>query len=185
MTEPERMPPEEVERHFTRSDGSYLFARWGRAIAPVVFGVQDETLAVVREAVQGVCATAGHEMTEMDAELGSNLMLFFFREANQYRLSRFDPQGAIKACFVFVRMDEHLQAVPAQTLALSQVVQSMLLWSDAAFTGRSPLVVDEDGAVLRPDIAALLRAAYDPVLPSCAGDPAHSLRLSARIGRAH
>ena len=207
------MPPEEVERHFTRSDGSYLFARWGRAIAPVVFGVQDETLAVVREAVQGVCATAGHEMTEMDAELGSNLMLFFFRdwaelldvpgmdrlvpelaelvtrllaaEANQYRLYRFDPQGAIKACFVFVRMDEHLQAVPAQTLALSQVVQSMLLWSDAAFTDRSPLVVDEDGAALRPDIAALLRAAYDPVMPSCAGDPAHALRLAARIGRAH
>lgn len=209
---PATLTPEEVESLFTRSDGSYLFARWGRAIAPIVFGVQDETLAVVREAVQGVCALAGHEMTEMDAELGSNLMFFFFRnwaelpevpgmdrlvpelddlvarlseaQANQYRLYRFDPQGAIKACFVFIRMDENLQAVPAQTLALSQAVQSILLWSDRAFTDRSPLkVATGETTVLRPDIAALIRAAYDPVMPVCAQDPAHALRLSARLTR--
>jgi len=36
--------------------------------------------------------------------------------------------------------------------------------------------------VLRPDIAALLRAAYDPILPDAAQDASHALRLAARIG---
>jgi len=72
--------------------------------------------------------------------------------------------------------------VPADTLALSQVVQSMLLWSDTAFKDRSPLGQVENGAViLRPDIAGLLRAAYDPILPSMAQDPSHALRLFARL----
>jgi hypothetical protein len=51
--------PEEVEALFTRSDGSFLFARWGRAIAPVVFGVDEATLATVKGAIEAVCR-AGH-----------------------------------------------------------------------------------------------------------------------------
>ncbi len=35
----------EIETLFTRGDGSFAFARWGRAICPVVFGVDDATLA--------------------------------------------------------------------------------------------------------------------------------------------
>ena len=35
------MTPEDVATHFTRTDGTYLFARWGRPVAPVVFGVED------------------------------------------------------------------------------------------------------------------------------------------------
>ena len=87
-------------------------------------------------------------------------------------------------CFVFLRMDENLSAVPAETLALSQIVQSVLLWSDVAFKMRSPLAVAGDKTILRPDIAGLLRAAYDPVLPSSADDPSHALRLAARVGLA-
>jgi hypothetical protein len=105
-------------------------------------------------------------------------------DANQYRLFRFDEAGAIKACFVFLRMDKHLSAVPAQTLALSQIVQSFLLWSDAAFKDRSPLAVADKTTILRPDIAELLRAAYDPILPSAAQDPSHALRLFARLNTA-
>lgn len=205
------MEVSDIEALFTRSDGSYAFARWGRAICPVVFGVEDATLEVVKGAIQAVCEVAGHEMGEMDAELGSNLMLFFFSEwaellevpgmdrlvpdltplvqrleavaANQYRFFRFDEAGAIKACFVFLRMDKHLSAVPAQTLALSQIVQSMVLWSDRAFQDRSPLAVAEDTTILRPEISALLRAAYDPVMPVAAQDPSHALRLAARLGQ--
>jgi hypothetical protein len=103
-------------------------------------------------------------------------------EANQYRFFRFDKAGAIKACFVFLRMDQHLSDVPAQTLALSQIVQSMLLWSDMAFQDRSALMVVGEQTILRPDIAALLRAAYDSVLPVSANDASHALRLAARIG---
>lgn len=204
------MEAAEVERLFTRSDGRYLFARWGRPIAPIVFGVEDATLSVVKGALEAVCALAGHQMAETDPELGTNVMMFFFREwdellsvpdldrlidglgplvarlsaaeANQYRVFRFDTSGAIKACFVFLRMDDVLSAQPAETLALSQVVQSMLLWSDLAFSNRSPLGQLEDGrVVIRPEIGTLIRAAYDPVMPALADDPSHALRLAARM----
>ncbi|WP_298843841.1 hypothetical protein [uncultured Roseobacter sp.] len=203
------MRTEETEALFTRSDGSYAFARWGRPVAPVVFGVTDETLSVVKGALEAVMALCGHQMAETDPELGSNMMIFFFREwdelpevpgldrlihdlgplvarlkeadANQYRVFHFDAAGAIKACFVFLRMDENLGAVPAETLALSQIVQSVLLWSDTAFRKTSPLAVSGDRTILRPAIAALLRAAYDPVMPAVANDPSHALRLSARL----
>jgi len=202
--------PEEIESLFTRSDGSYLCARWGRPVAPVVFGVSEESLPVIKGAFEALCQLAGHEMAETDPELGSNLMVFFFRdwdeaeqvphldrlvpdlaalvgrlraaEANQYRIFRFDEDGAIKACFVFIRLDEHLAEVPAETLALSQAVQTMLLWSDRAFTDASPLAVADGTTILRPEIAGLIRAAYDPVMPPVARDASHALRLAARIG---
>lgn len=206
------MGPDQVKALFTRADGQYLCARWGRPIVPVVFGVEDATLSVVKGALEAVVALAGHRMAETDPELGANLMMFFFRdwaelpevpnlnrlvpglaelcakleaaEANQYRIFRFDSEGAIRAAFVFVRMDAHLAAVPVETLALSQAVQVILLWSDHAFTDRSPLAVAEGGAVmLRPEIAGVIRAVYDPVLPGVAQDAAHALRVAARMGR--
>lgn len=206
------MTAEDITALFTRSDGSYLFARWGRPIVPVVFGATDETVSVLKGAIEAVVALAGHKMAETDPELGANLMVFFFREwdeltetpnldrlipdlaqtvarlkaadANQYRSFRFDPDGGIKAGFVFVRMDAALADIPAETIALSQMVQTILLWSDQAFLGTSPLAVLEEGgpAVLKPDIAALIRASYDPVMPVCATDPSHAIRLAARIG---
>ncbi len=204
--------PEDVEALFTRADGSYLFARWGRPIVPVVFGTDDKTLEVVKGAVEAVVMMAGHQMAETDPELGVNLMFFFFREwdellevpdmdrmipdlgplvarlkaaeANQYRIFRFDEAGAIKASFVFLRMDAQLSKVPADTLALAQVAQTILLWSDTAFTDRSVLAQAGEGQViLRPDIGAVIRAGYDPVMPAVAQDASHALRLSARLGQ--
>ena len=104
-------------------------------------------------------------------------------DANQYRIFRFDAAGAIRAAFVFLRMDEHLAAVPADTLALSQAVQTILLWSDQAFNDKPPLAMIDDKAVLRPEIADVIRAAYDPVMPAAAKDASHALRLSARVAR--
>lgn len=179
---------------------------------PVVFGVEDATLGVVKGAIEAVVALAGHRMAETDPELGANLMLFFFRDwaelpqvpgldrlvpdlgplvarlaaegANQYRLFRFDEAGAIRACFVLLRMDADLAALPAEVLALGQVVQAVLLWSDAAFRDRSPLATVAGGAViLRPEIAGLIRAGYDPVMPAAADDASHALRLAARVGK--
>ncbi|MDD9741896.1 MAG: hypothetical protein RID15_00585 [Marinovum algicola] len=197
---------------FTRADGSYLFARWGRPIAPIVFGVTEATLPVIKGAMEAVVAMAGHQMAETDPELGSNCMFFFFRdwdeltevpdldklvpdlaplvtrlkaaEANQYRVFRFDDQGAIKAAFVFLRMDKELGAQPAADLALGQVVQVMLLWSEQAFAEVSPLAIAGGRTVLRPEIGAVIRAGYDPVMPAVAQDPSHALRLAARVGMA-
>ena len=174
-----------------------------------MFGVEDETLSVVKGAIEAISQLAGISMAETDPELGSNFIWFFFSAwselldvpdmdrlmpdlaplverleqagANQYRTFRFDEEGGIMACFVFLRMDEHLGQVSAETLALSQVVQSVLLWSDMAFQDRSPLAVAGEATVLRPDIAALIRAAYDPVMPVAADDASHALRLAARF----
>ncbi|SIO56286.1 hypothetical protein SAMN05444722_3587 [Rhodovulum sp. ES.010] len=204
------MTSDAVEALFTRADGAYLFARWGRPIAPVVFGVTDETLATVKGACEAVAALASHELAETDPELGANLMVFFFRDwaelaqvpdldrlvpdlgplvdrlgaagANQYRFFRFDAAGGIKAAFVFVRMDDELAGLPAETIALNQMVQTILLWSDTAFTDQSPLARTPEGTlVLRPEIADVIRAGYDPVMPVMADDRAHALRLAARM----
>ncbi|MDX1780955.1 MAG: hypothetical protein R3256_06510 [Thalassovita sp.] len=203
------MTPQEIETLFTRSDGQYAFARWGRPIAPIVFGVEEDTLQIVKGAIQAVAALARHEIAETDPELGANMMFFFFRDwdelpgvpnlaklipdleplvarlksagANQYRAFRFDDRGGIQAAFAFIRMDNEMSRLPAETLALSQVAQMMLLWSDRAFAETSPLAVAGGATILRPDIAGVVRAAYDPVLPVSAQDASHALRLFARM----
>jgi len=203
------MEPGAVEALFTRGDGRYLFARWGRPIVPVVFGVAEESLPVIKGAFEAVVALAAHKMAETDPELGANLMVFFVRDwdellavpdldrlvpelaglvarlqgagANQYRIFRFEASGAIKAAFVFLRMDVALADMPAETLALVQAVQTILLWSDRAFDGNSPLVRAGEAVILRPDIAAVIRAGYDRVMPAVAHEPSHALRLAARV----
>ena len=203
------LSPEAVAALFTRSDGRYLFARWRRPIVPVVFGAGTESLPVLKGAFEAVCTLAGHRMAETDGELGANLTIFLVREwdelravpgldrlveglgplldrleaagANQYRVFRFEPDGAIRAAVVMLRMDTHLAATPAEVLALLQAVQTILLWSDTAFLGASPLAEAGGRIILRPAIGTLIRAAYDPVLPAMATEPAHAFRLAARL----
>lgn len=205
------MTPEQIEALFAR-EGGYRFARWGRPVAPVVFGVDAATLDVVKAALQAVATLAGREIAETDPELGANLMIFFFRdwaelidvpnlgelipdleatvarlqaaEATRYRAFRYDRAGAIQAGFVFLRMAGGLEALPAETIALTEAVETALAWGEAAFAERSPLALHPEtgAAILRPEIAALIRAAYDPVMPDAASDPSHALRLAARMG---
>ena len=202
------MTADQVQALFTRKDGAYLFARWGRPIVPVVFGVDDATLSVVKGAIEAVVTLAGHKMAETDPELGANLMVFFLRDwaelpqvpnldrlipdlgplcdrlaaagANQYRAFRFDGEGAIKAAFVFLRMDAALSEMPAETLALNEAAQVILLWGEAAFAEVSPLGRAGGAVILRPEIAAVIRAGYDRVLPAVARDASHAYRLAAR-----
>ncbi|MEZ5722753.1 MAG: hypothetical protein R3D59_14900 [Paracoccaceae bacterium] len=207
------MTPEEIERLFTR-EGAYAFARWGRPIAPVVFGVDDATLGTVKAALQAVAALAGREIAETDPELGANLMFFFLRDwdellgvpnlgemipdlpatvarlkaldANRYRTFRYDGNGAIKAGFAVLAMRGGLETLPAETVALGEAVECVLTWGEAAFAATSPLALHPDtgATILRPEIAEVIRAAYDPALPDAANDPSHALRLLARmVGR--
>lgn len=203
------MTPEEIEAHFTKPDGGFHFARWGRPIVPVVFGVDDATLAVVKGAIQAVVALARHQTSDTDAEMGANLMVFFLRDwdelaglpdleglvpemaellprlktesANQYRLFRFERDGSIRAAFVFLRMDEAMNNLAAEDLALAQMVQVILLWGTGAFARRSPLVLLNGIGVLRANIAALIRVAYLPELPAASEEAGLALRLFARM----
>ncbi len=205
------MTPQDVETLFTRHDGSYGFARWGRPIAPVVFGVEDATLQTVKGALEAVVTLVGHQMAETDPELGSNLMMFFFREwdellavpdlerlipdlkalvgrlqeadATQYRAFRFDNDGGIQVAFVFLRMNKAMAQIPAEALALGEAVQTIVTWGPQAFAEQSPLAVvpDSGATVLRPEIAAVIAAAYDRMMPVAAEDASHALRLFARL----
>jgi hypothetical protein len=205
------MKADDITPYFTRPDGSYFFARWGRPVVPVVFGVEDASLEVLKGGIEAMIELTGHEMAETDPEIGANLMIFFLRDwgelrdvpnldrilpgldglvvrleeatANQYRTFRFDETGAIKAAFVFLKVDQALADQPLEEMALVQAVQIMLVWSDTAFAERSPLAVAGERVILRPEIAELTRAAYDPVMPARTEDPTHAVRLSARTGK--
>ena len=205
------MTPEEVQACFSSEAGQYHFARWERPLVPVVFGVDDPTLKVIKGAIEAVARLAGLGTAETDPEMGANLMFFFLADwselkdvsdieqlapelatalprlqkqgADQYRLFRFERDGTIRAAFVFIRMSAALAEQSAPSLALSQAVRVILLWGTQAFRASSPLgrLAGSDEDVMRPEIAALIRAAYEPVLPGSADDPNHALRLFARF----
>lgn len=201
-----------VEAQFTRRDGAFRFARWGRALAPVIVGTNDEGCRIFEDGIRSVAGIAGLEVGELDPELGANFLVFLVNEwaelfeapnlvrlipnlaelvetlaehgANQYRVFNFTEDGAIRLCITMLRYDADLQAVSAQTVAVGQAVQGMLLWSDKAFMDESPIALLEDGlCVVKPAVAALLKAAYDPVLPGASTDASLALRLAARIAQ--
>ena len=188
------MTPDRIAALFTREDGSFLCARWGRPVAPVVFGLADESLDVFRTTIRAGFAHAGHPLAETDPEMGANLMLFFVRDwaelaqipdldrltgqpdlparlagagADHYRIFRFDADGGIRACLIFARMSGALAGAHPAALAEALTMRSML-----SFAGE---VAPSAG------MAALIRAAYDPVLPVAARDASHALRLAARL----
>lgn len=199
----------EIETMFTRN-GRYIFARWARPIAPVVFGTDDESLGVIKDAFQTVASLADMRLAETDAELGANFLVFFCSDwseikavpelhrlmgdmdalvgqlekagANQYRSFAFDPEGAIKLCILLLRYDDEMAQLSVQALATGQMAQAMLLWSSDAFLRTSPIGIIEANnmAIVRPSIAALIRAAYDKTMPDTASDTSHALRLAAR-----
>jgi hypothetical protein len=203
------MDAAEIEALFTKAPGDYHFARLGRPIAPVVFGVGDATLGIIRDAIMVVTATAGQAVAETDPEIGPDFMVIFCRYwdelsgvphldrriaglgplvarlaaegANRYRTLLFDARGAICSGFRFLRRDAALASESAEALALNVRTWAMLLWSDAAFLARSPLARSEGQVALAPEFGALLRAAYDPALPAVVRDPSHALRLAARV----
>ena len=47
------MTTEEIAALFAGGDGGYRFARWRRPLVPVVFGVEDATLATLKTAFAG------------------------------------------------------------------------------------------------------------------------------------
>lgn len=198
---------------FTQPDGRYRFARWNRPLAPVVFGVDDPTIEGLKVSIAQTIAITGAHMGELDPDLGANFMWFFCREwselrsvpnldklvpnfdalidtlteqgASRYRTFGFDAEGGIQLCLVMIRVDEATAAQPLQTLATAETLQSLLVWSEGAFTRESPIarIPQNNMVIVKPEYAAIVRAAYDPVMPVAADDPVHAVRLGARAGR--
>lgn len=183
-----------IEALFTGPGGRFLCARWGRPVAPVIFGLADASLDIFRAAIRAGFGHAGHPLADTDPETGANLMLFFVRDwtelaavpdldrltglddlprrlsgqkADQYRLFRFDDRGGIRACLTFLNMGGALGDAHPGQLAEKVMMQSALTFAHE-INPSAPL-------------ATLIRAAYDPVLPLAATEPAHALRLAARL----
>lgn len=126
------MTPEKVEELFTRSNGEFVFARWGRPIAPATFGAKSEALEHIKDAYRALGNLTGQTVAEEDPEAGRNCLYFFCAnwndlleseelnkivpnlsdligklkeaDANQYRLFRFDDDDGIKGVIVMLRM---------------------------------------------------------------------------------
>lgn len=187
------MEPDRIARLFTR-EGRYLCARWGRPVAPVVFGLAEETLDIFRGVTRAALAHAGHPLAETDPEMGANMLTFVLGDwdeladvpdlaeltgrpdlparlsgqgADQYRMFRFDPDGGIRACLSFVNMGGALADAHPAELAEMVVMRGMLTFAQDVTPSR--------------ELADLIRAAYDPVMPVAATDPSHALRLAARL----
>lgn len=201
---------EAVEQLFTRKDGSYSFARWGRPIAPIVFGVDDNTLGYLKDAITQTVGITGANLVETDPELGANFMWFFCsdwdelvgvpdleklvpnlsdlvaslarKKVNEHRMFIFDNEGAIKMCLLFFRMQGRVADMTVQTLAVGETLQSLLMWSEDAFADQSPIAVIQENemCIVKPNFAALVRAAYDPLMPPSAMDASHAMRLHPR-----
>lgn len=184
----------QIQAMFTDAGGRFLCARWGRPVAPVIFGLEDASLDIFRGAIRSGFAHAGHPMADTDPETGANLMLFFVRDwtelsavpdldrltglddlprrlsgqaADQYRLFRFDDRGGIRACLNFLNMGGALAEAHPGRLAEKVMMQSALTFAREISPSAS--------------LAALIRAAYDPILPVATTEPAHALRLAARL----
>jgi len=198
-----------IARMFTGPDGRFRFARWGRPMAPVVFGTDDATLATLRSALATVARIAERPLAETDPESGANLMIFFLRDwaemaaipdlgallggnvplpddlarsgARRYRRFRFDAGGAGRAAVSLVRLDRDLDGIAAESLALDEAVRLSLTWSPAAFDGAPGVVLSGGRAVPGPGVSALIRAAYDRSLPDSGTDPSLALRIAARL----
>lgn len=195
---------------FTSPNQRYHFARWGRPIAPVVFGVGDETLPHLKDAIAMTVGISGGMLAETDPELGANFMWFFCRDwgemlvipdldklipnfenlitglqeqnATRYRSFGFDKDGAIQLCVVLIRVDAATERLSLQTLGTSETFQSLLTFGENAFDMHSPIATIKANnlCIVKPEYAAVVRAAYDPALPAASNDPAHALRVSAR-----
>ena len=195
---------------FTSPNQGYHFARWGRPIAPVVFGVGDETLPHLKDAIAMTVGISGGMLAETDPELGANFMWFFCRDwdemlvipdleklipnfenlitglqeqnATRYRSFGFDKDGAIQLCVVLIRVDAATERLSLQTLGTSETFQSLLTFGENAFETHSPIATIKVNnlCIVKPEYAAVVRAAYDPALPAASNDPAHALRVSAR-----
>ena len=201
---------QEIEDLFTREDGSYQFSRWGRSIAPVVFGVNDDILAALKAAMTSTLGITGRNITDVDPELGTNFMWIFVREwdelktlpdidkllpkldakvaeakkenSNSYRYFTFDNEGAIQFCCNVIRPAGDYAKQPVSVIGAAETLLSSVMFGPKAFATESPLAIlpDNNVVIVKPKYAAVIRAAYEENMPNTANDPSHAMRIKAR-----
>ncbi|MEL6265111.1 MAG: hypothetical protein AAFR52_05605 [Pseudomonadota bacterium] len=76
---------ERVSWLFTRADGSYRFARWGRPLVPALFGGLRNDERMLQEATASVGALGGLSVAPEDPDLGANFLVFTCKEWSELR----------------------------------------------------------------------------------------------------
>ncbi|HSF93557.1 MAG TPA: hypothetical protein VLA52_00910 [Thermohalobaculum sp.] len=200
-----------VRALFTRADGSFRFSRWGRPLAPMIYGTDDAGVRLFERSLGSVAELAGLEIVEVDPDLAANFIVYFVKDwgeltgiphlvklipgiaklvtrlavagATQYRIFGFDDDGAVCICITMIRYGSEMKRVSAQTLAVTQSFLGILLWTEGAFADESPVALtgEDRRCVVKPWHAALIRAAYDPAIPPAGIDSSLALRLAARL----
>lgn len=202
------MTPEDIARRFTRPDGRFRFARWTRPVAPMVYGAGAASQPVLKAAVRLIAELAGMGFADRDPETGFNHHLVLVgdwseltgvpelerilpgigalgarlaaEDALVLRRFRHDPGGGIAGCLTLMRLAGALADLPADLLALGHAVEAVLDWAPGGLADGITRP-GAGGAELRPELIALLRAAYDPRLPDASDDHSLALRLAARV----
>ncbi|MEO0762897.1 MAG: hypothetical protein AAFZ09_14010, partial [Pseudomonadota bacterium] len=70
---------ERVSWLFTRADGSYRFARWGRPLVPALFGGLRNDERMLQEATASVGALGGLSVAPEDPDLGANFLVVLLK----------------------------------------------------------------------------------------------------------
>ncbi len=183
----------------------------GRPLVPVVFGVEDASLAVFKGAFEAVVALAGHRMAETDPELGANLMVFCFREWGELLEVKDLPAGAGAGDAGGEAGGGGGEPVPDLPLSMRRARSGGLRLpedgcgacgdgSGDAGAGRRRCRRWCSGRIGRltdfspcagwgpgdpaPGDRAVIRAGYDPVMPVMARDASMRQRLAARTAQA-
>ena len=206
------MSHDKIVSLFSQEKG-YHFSRWNKPIAPVVFGIDNSSLASVKSAFLEVISITPLPISDFDSDLGANFFVFFCSEwcelreipnlnrlipnlaqvlatldknnSNQYRTFFFKENGAINLCILIMKYDLELASVSVQTLAMGQMLKSILLWSPKAFATESPIAIinKNNSCIVKPFYEALLKACYDATLPDFSMDKTHALRVQARVSK--
>lgn len=203
------LSPQHIETMFMHSDG-YRFARWARPIVPVVFGVEDETLGIMKTAIATTVGITGRKIEELDPEIGANFMWFFCKDweeildipkleklipnlkeiistlqsnnINTHRVFSFEATGGIKLCVVLICLKGEVATISIDALTMRETFLALTLWSSSYFLKINPIAVIATNTlcVVKPKYAVVLRAIYNPILPNATTDKTHALRVFAR-----
>ena len=186
---------------------TFRFARWSQPIAPAFFGLGEESAGVMRTGFREAAELAGASLAGDDEEVAPNILVYAVEDwralrdapqlaeivpdleglirllsaagVSQYRIFTFSPEDGLRFCVTLLRYDNALSKLSAPSLALGQAAQALLLWSDEAFAGESPVTVRRGGkALIKSRFARLLKAAYAPETPAYSEDAALAERLA-------
>ncbi|MCX7644165.1 MAG: hypothetical protein N2Z62_02570 [Rhodobacteraceae bacterium] len=203
------MTPAEVAAFFTHGDGSYRFARWVRPIVPFVVGGGEGFAACIRHGLAEVAAISGHpaepegapvDLTwavlgverwrDLPALPGAEAAIpglaalatrLEAQDATQFRSFRRAAAGGIAGVTTVLRLPRLLERFPAEVVGVRQAVLAHLTWSVPKLTSWNMM---DEAHRLRPEMVALLRAAYAPGLPAAADDAGHAACLAAAMSAA-